>query len=79
MSLSENKVMNWDEIVKAFPDKWVALTDYKLTRSSDIQGIVKAACTEDKMDDYDKALSKDNKKVLWIRTSEIGGNMLWVN
>lgn len=79
MSSSEDKIMNWDEIVKTYPDKWVALIDYKLTRSSNIQGIVKAACTEDKIDDYDDVLSKENKKVLWIRTTEIGGGMLWVD
>lgn len=32
--------MKWDEIVKTYPDEWVALVDYKVDDAVDITGSV---------------------------------------
>lgn len=32
--------MTWDEMIKAYPDEWVALADYELDGAIDITGTV---------------------------------------
>lgn len=33
-------VMRWNQVVKAFPDEWVALIDYQEDASGDVDGVV---------------------------------------
>lgn len=34
------QMMQWDEVVKTFPDEWVAFVDYRASGAREIDGVV---------------------------------------
>ncbi|MDP2599294.1 MAG: hypothetical protein Q8P84_00985 [Deltaproteobacteria bacterium] len=60
--------INWEEILKNYPDQWVALSSYKETGAIEIEGLVIAHHTDRKKfylalgkirDQYPKGTSKN--------------------
>ncbi|MBO6133668.1 MAG: hypothetical protein J6P05_04965 [Lachnospiraceae bacterium] len=71
------KWMSWDDIVKTYPDRWVFITDYKKNeRNSVIGGILEAVCKDPEVDLVEDILI--DKKGYFERTTELPGNVLWV-
>ena len=71
---------SWDEIVKMFPDKWVALTEYEFKGADVTSGVLQAVCSDEKITENDTPLrEKGLKKIYWRRTTDLPGNLLWVD
>ena len=71
--------MNWSDIVKAYPDRWVYLTDYKLDNKSNIiGGILRVVCREPEFSLVEDILTDKSRRGYLDRTTELPGNILWV-
>lgn len=71
--------MKWSDIVKLFPDRWIYLTDYELdSKRNIIGGILKVVCRESEFTMVEDILTDKSKKGYLHRTTEIPGNVLWV-
>ncbi len=71
--------MKWDEIVEKYPDRWVALSDYKKDGPYILEAVPVAVCID--TDRYETELSLREKGVshIWRRTTELeGANAIWV-
>ena len=72
------KWMSWKDIVSTYPDRWVLITNYeKNERNSVIGGILEAVCKDPEVDLLEDILT--SKKGYFERTTEIPGNVLWVD
>lgn len=65
--------MKWDEIVEKYPDRWVALSDYKKDGPYILEGVLQAVCID--TDRYETELSLREKGIshIWRRTTELEG------
>ncbi|MBO4375257.1 MAG: hypothetical protein J5829_09145 [Lachnospiraceae bacterium] len=71
--------MEWKDIVSLFPNRWVFLTDYKLDDKSNIVGgILKVVCKETEFSLVEDILTEKNRDGFLHRTTELPGNILWV-
>ena len=71
--------MNWSDIVKRYPDRWVYITDYKIDDTSNvIGGILRVVCREPEFAMVEDILTDKSKKGYLGRTTELPGNILWV-
>lgn len=70
----------WEEIVKQYPDKWVALSDVVFDGSDVASGIVEANCIDSEIGTYDTELINKGIQAFWIRTTDLeGANALCQN
>ena len=71
--------MSWDDIVKLYPNRWVFLTDYELDNKSNIVGgILNVVCRETEFPLVEDILTDKSRKGYLHRTTEVPGNILWV-
>ena len=69
--MSEKKT--WNEIVEAYPDRWVALSDYSMDGPNVIDGSVCAVCTDPERFEKEKELVGKKIRFVWRRTTDIEG------
>ena len=69
----EATLMTWAEIKKAYPDRWVALTDYKKDGPTIIEGIPIKVCEEKDMYSAERELREKGIPFIWRRTTELEG------
>ena len=70
-------LMSWDEIKKKYPDRWVALADYRKDGSRIIEAVPVEVCEEKDMYSTEMALRQRGITFVWRRTSELeGANVL---
>ena len=73
----EATMMSWDEIKKEYPNRWVALADYRKKGSRVIEGVPVGICEEKDMYDTELALKQKGISFVWRRTTELeGANIL---
>ena len=73
------KWMSWGDIVKAYPNRWIYLTNYELDENSDIVGgILSVVCCEPEFSLVEDIIGDKSKKGILDRTTELPGNILWV-
>ncbi len=71
--------MSWDDIVKTYPNRWVFTTNCeKDSKNHVIGGILEVVCKDPEVDLVEDILTDTNKKGYFERTTEIPGNVLWV-
>lgn len=71
--------MTWSDIVKTYPDRWVYLTDYKLDEGSNIiGGTLSVVCSEPEFPLVEDIITDKNKEGIMDRTTDLPGNILWV-
>lgn len=68
-----NERMTWEEIVKKYPDRWVALTDCKMDGPDIIEGLVLCVCEEKDMDSAEIEIMNNKIPFMWERTTELEG------
>ena len=83
MDMIENsnigKWMSWDDIVRTYPNRWVYITNYeKDTTNNVVGGILEVVCRDPEVDLVEDILTDKNKRGYFERTTEIPGNVLWV-
>jgi hypothetical protein len=78
------KRMAWAKMQELFPERWVALSDYKFWYNPNKElksGVIMAICTdEDDNGEIMKQILKSNPdiKLYWVRTTEgIGVDIIW--
>lgn len=69
----DTTVMSWEEIKKRYPDRWVAISDYKKDGPFIIEGIPVEVCEERDMYDAEVALKQKGIPFVWRRTTELEG------
>lgn len=69
----ESTMMTWEEIKRKYPDRWVALTDYKKQGSRIIEAIPVRVCREKEMYMTELELDRQGIDFLWRRTTELEG------
>lgn len=73
----EATMMSWEEIKDRYPDRWVALSDYKKQGSRIIEGVPVGVCEEKDMYNMELDLKKKGISFVWRRTTELeGANIL---
>ena len=71
--------MSWGDIVKTYPNRWVYLTDYKLDEGSNIVGgVLSVVCSEPEFPLVEDIITDASKEGIMDRTTELPGNILWV-
>lgn len=71
--------MTWGDIVKTYPNRWVYITNIKKdNRGFVVGGILEVVCKDPEVDLVEDILTDKNKKGLFDRTTELPGNILWV-
>lgn len=68
-----DKKKSWKEIVREYPDKWVALSDCSMEGFRIIKAVVVAICSDQERLNTEKQLIKDNIRFIWRRTTDIEG------
>ena len=71
--LMNNTVMSWNEIQKQYPDRWVALADYKKDGPLVLEGVPLEVCEERDMYDAEISLRQKGIPFIWRRTTELEG------
>lgn len=70
-----NERMDWSEVVKRYPDKWVLFYDFEEVNGEEVNGLVLCVCNDKDLDanmvKYD--FLPDDKLVSWTRTTEPEG------
>lgn len=64
---------SWKEIVKEYPDKWVALSDCSMEGIRIIKAVVVAICSDQERLGTEKQLVEKNIRFVWRRTTDIEG------
>lgn len=73
------KWMSWDDIVKTYPDRWVFVTDCRLDDANNLLGgVLEVVCKDPEVDLVEDILTDNRKKGCFERTTELPGNVLWV-
>ena len=71
--------MTWKDIVQKYPNRWVYLTDYELDKNDRIiGGILTVVCREPEIRLITDIITGSNKGGIFDRTTELPGNILWV-
>ncbi|MCR4908784.1 MAG: hypothetical protein K5985_08130 [Lachnospiraceae bacterium] len=71
--------MTWKDIVHLYPDRWVYLTDFELdSRRNIVGGILRIVCEEPEFSLVEDIIMEKGKKGYLKRTTELPGNILWV-
>ncbi len=71
--------MSWEEIVKLYPNRWIYLTDFQTDeRSQIIGGVLRMVCREPEFIFVKDILTDRSKHGYLNRTTELPGNVLWV-
>lgn len=77
-TLNINKRYLWADIVKACPNRWVAISDYEYSGGDLISCILRAVCTEQTMLENGRLLKEKGRRIKWKRTTPLfGSNILW--
>ncbi len=63
----------WDEIVEAYPDRWVALTDCIMEGPIVLTAVVSAVCEDKDRLDEEKKLDAQGIRFIWRRTTDLEG------
>ena len=71
--IMEATMMTWEEIRQKYPDRWVALTNYKKQGPRIIEAVPVRVCREKEMFDTEMELDKEGIDFLWRRTTELEG------
>ena len=66
-------MMTWEEIRQKYPDRWVALTNYKKQGPRIIEAVPVRVCREKEMFDAEMELKKQGIDFQWRRTTELEG------
>lgn len=73
----ETTMMSWNEIKEKYPNRWVALTDYRKKGSRILEAVPVCVCEEKDMYDTELALKEQGIPFVWRRTTELeGANIL---
>ena len=72
------KRMIWSDIVKNFPDKYVALLDIEFDGASILEATVVMTCPDDEIGRNDTRLRQEGVIASWIRTTALEGDKLYV-
>ncbi|MBR1629598.1 MAG: hypothetical protein IJ679_10115 [Lachnospiraceae bacterium] len=73
------KWMSWSDIVHLYPDRWIYLTDFKLdSKSNIIGGVLRIVCREPEFSLVEDLMTDRSKPGYLHRTTELPGNILWV-
>ena len=73
------KWMSWDDIVRTYPNRWVFVTDCKLDNENNLLGgVLEVVCKDPEVDLVEDILTDRSKKGCFERTTELPGNVLWV-
>ena len=67
------RLQYWDEIVKEYPDRWVALCDYNMTGPTIDSAVVCAVCTDKERLEKEKELDLEHVSFIWRRTTDVEG------
>lgn len=67
--------LTWDEIVEAYPDRWVALVDCDRVDAIVHSGIPIKACDDRERYKSEMELRSQGIKAFWIRTTDVEGPM----
>ncbi len=73
VSVMEATMMTWAEIKKEYPDRWVALIEYKKDGPTILEGIPVRVCEEKDMYAAELELRKKGLSFIWRRTTELEG------
>jgi len=65
--------LKWDEIVKKYPDQWVAVKDYDAWGPDIFSGVVCAHCKDEDCTQEEKKLLEQGIAFRWARTADLGG------
>ena len=71
--IMNNAVMNWNEIQKQYPDRWIAPADYKKDGLLVLEGVPIEVCEERDMYDAEIALRQKGIPFIWRRTTQLEG------
>ena len=66
-------LMSWEEIKYRYPDRWVAISNYKKDGPVILEGIPVEVCEESDMYDAEVALKQKGIAFVWRRTTELDG------
>ena len=73
------KWMSWADIKRTYPDRWVYITNFEKDKRNNIAGgILEVVCEEPEVDLVKDILLDESKKGYFDRTTELPGNVLWV-
>lgn len=73
----ETQKMSWEEIKSRYPDRWVALADYKKQGSRILEAVPVKVCEEKDMYAAETELNREGISFVWRRTTELeGANIL---
>lgn len=67
------KRMKWDEIKATYPDRWVALTDFKKYGPTILEAVLLRVCEEKDMYSAEMELREKGIPFIWRRTTELEG------
>ena len=74
--------MNWSTIQEKFPDRWIALrdVDFEDQYSTFTSGVLVAVCKDFEVSKISEHLRNENLNdgVYWQRSTELEGNVLWI-
>ena len=69
----EATLMTWNEIKNKYPDRWVAISNYKKDGPRILEGIPVSVCEEEDMYDAELSLKEQGISFVWRRTSDLEG------
>ena len=73
------KWMKWADIINLYPNRWVFITNLKLDETDNlIGGVLEVVCKDSEVDLVKDILTDKSKKGCFERTTELPGNILWV-